>query len=109
MRPAPGTRVFAAADLVGGVLRLYGRGVFVGEEVPPPGIALFGIDLHAIGRANPKIVLDDGTVVWGCECWWGAEGALAKYDRIEAADLHAARVEAYGFDPMMTPAGDISS
>lgn len=20
---------------------------------------------------NPKIVLDGGGVVWGCECWWG--------------------------------------
>jgi hypothetical protein len=23
--------------------------------------------------ANPRIDLDDGTVVWGCECWWSAE------------------------------------
>jgi len=23
------------------------------------------------GTLNPKIVLDSGEVVWGCECWWG--------------------------------------
>jgi hypothetical protein len=23
------------------------------------------------GRRNPKIVLEGGGVVWGCECWWG--------------------------------------
>jgi hypothetical protein len=24
---------------------------------------------------NPKIVLDGGGVVWGCECWWGEADA----------------------------------
>lgn len=24
-------------------------------------------------KTNPKIVLDSGKVVWGCECWWGPE------------------------------------
>jgi hypothetical protein len=22
---------------------------------------------------NPRITLDSGEVVWGCECWWGSE------------------------------------
>jgi hypothetical protein len=22
---------------------------------------------------NPRIKLDSGKIVWGCECWWGAE------------------------------------
>jgi len=22
---------------------------------------------------NPKIVLDSGKVVWGCQCWWTDE------------------------------------
>lgn len=26
--------------------------------------------LHELSL-NPKIVLDGGGVVWGCECWWG--------------------------------------
>jgi hypothetical protein len=25
---------------------------------------------------NPRIRLDDGKVVWGCECWWGDEEAV---------------------------------
>lgn len=24
----------------------------------------------AKGKPNPKIILDDGLVIWGCECWW---------------------------------------
>jgi hypothetical protein len=28
--------------------------------------------LDRMGR-NPKIVLDDGRVVWGCQCWWCRE------------------------------------
>lgn len=23
-----------------------------------------------LGRKNPKITLDDGSIIWGCECWW---------------------------------------
>lgn len=26
--------------------------------------------VHPIGISNPKITLDDGTVLWGMECWW---------------------------------------
>jgi hypothetical protein len=24
----------------------------------------------ALGEENPKITLDDGTVIWGYQCWW---------------------------------------
>lgn len=27
-------------------------------------------------RKNPRIKLDSGETVWGCECWWGAEEGL---------------------------------
>lgn len=45
---------------------LIGYGTYQGEHVPPPEILDLGIP-------NPKLVMDDGTVVWGCECWWGPE------------------------------------
>jgi hypothetical protein len=34
------------------------------------------------GLPNPNITLDNGEVVWGCECWWGKE------DQIEAKLSH---------------------
>lgn len=27
-------------------------------------------------HTNPRIRLDDGTVAWGIECWWGEEAGL---------------------------------
>lgn len=42
-----------------------GYGKYVGDHKLP------GHDLK-----NPKIVLDDGRVFWGCECWWGEEGRM---------------------------------
>lgn len=99
----PGTRVFAAHSMVEGCARLFGFGTYVGDEVPPPGIRLMGVDLHDCRRPNPKIVLDDGRVVWGCECWWGPEGALPKGATVEPVDIRAERVKAYGYDPMEGP------
>lgn len=30
---------------------------------------------------NPRLRLDDGKAVWGCECWWGDEEAVVqKYE-----------------------------
>lgn len=45
----------------------FGYGVYAGDEVPPTGF------LHDIGRANPKLKLDNGNVVWGYESWWAPE------------------------------------
>jgi len=55
-------------------VRFFGFGEYVGDEVPPPEIN----PILNIGRPNPKIVLDNGKVVWGCECWWGPEAKIHK-------------------------------
>lgn len=62
--------IFAADQTA---VRLLGYGTYQGEEVPPPGVKLMGLDMNALGHTNPKILLDNGQVVWGCECWWGPE------------------------------------
>ncbi len=51
------------------ILTVFGFGVCTGQEIPPPGIMFMGSDLHEVGHENPKIVLDSGKVVWGCESW----------------------------------------
>ncbi len=56
----------------------FGYGVYVGEEVPPPGVKFLGIELHDLQEENPKLLLDNGDVVWGCECWWGEEGHVQR-------------------------------
>lgn len=60
-----GDRVGAILSANDQVVNLLGYGVYVGDEVHP-----------GLGRPNPKIVLDNGDVVWGCECWWGPEGRI---------------------------------
>jgi hypothetical protein len=34
--------------------------------------------LDRMGR-NPKIVLDDGGIVWGYQCWWCREGEFERF------------------------------
>lgn len=66
-----GDRVLAFAGRnSSGAIESFGSGVYEGEEVPPEGvIGPFG----EMTTPNPKILLDTGEVVWGCECWWGPE------------------------------------
>lgn len=54
-----------------------GFGTYVGDEVPPNmGGGSLTAFLSGERRPNPKLVLDSGEVVWGCECWWGAEESV---------------------------------
>lgn len=39
-----------------------------GPDAPAGFLAEMVVEL---GHKNPKIKLDTGEVVWGCECWWG--------------------------------------
>lgn len=37
-----------------------GFGIYEGDQMHP-----------TLGFLNPKIAMDDGRTLWGCECWWG--------------------------------------
>lgn len=68
----PGTRVIAIRNGEAGVIYYYGEGVYTGDF--PKEDSLFP------EIPNPRIDLDSGKVVWGCECWWGpAEYLRSKY------------------------------
>lgn len=61
-----------AGDRVGAILsqnakecEFLGYGVYEGDH-PVEIIPGFSSD-------NPRIKLDSGEIVWGCECWWGSE------------------------------------
>jgi len=69
-----GSRVGAILGAQDRVVRFLGFGVYVGDEVPPnEGGGSLTAMLAEVGCSNPKIVLDSGAVVWGCECWWAPE------------------------------------
>ena len=86
-----GDRVGAVSHSDGKVTYLFGYGTYDGDVVPPPGVQAMGIELHELGVANPKITLDSGKVVWGCECWWGTEAAVRK--RLSGFDIVAVDID----------------
>lgn len=90
-----GDRVGAMLSEEGGIVNFLGFGTFEGHEVPPAegGPSLTNL-LHQEGKENPKIKLDNGDVVWGCECWWGPEEQIkaklanaSKVNNVKIADL----------------------
>lgn len=56
------------------IIRFFGYGTYQGEEIPPDGVfGLFGMSAKELGIPNPKLQLDSGDIVWGCESWWASE------------------------------------
>jgi len=70
-------------DRVGAVLsgdeksvKFIGFGKYVGEAVPNEAVGFMADALKENEMTNPKIELDNGEVVYGCECWWGSEESV---------------------------------
>ena len=58
-------------------INFFGYGVYVGDEYPDTAIGTIASFAKSSRAAkNPKIVLDSGKLVWGCECWWGPEDQI---------------------------------
>ena len=73
-----GDRVGAICGSVDDGVEFFGYGEYVGDEcmsVGEPGV--FG-PTEIGDPPNPKIKLDSGEVVWGCQCWWGPEEEVKK-------------------------------
>ena len=60
-----------------------GYGVYLGHEIPPAEIGGFNF-----GLPNPKLQLDNGDIVYGCECWWGSEEQMRKKIKSFAVVTH---------------------
>jgi hypothetical protein len=72
-----GDRVGCFLSVVHDTALFLGWGTYVGDEVPPnEGHSSLTAYLSGLRQANPKILLDSGDVVWGCECWWGPEAEV---------------------------------
>ena len=64
----PGDRVGAILEADSEIVYLIGYGVYDGD-----------FDHPDWGFLNPRITLDDGRVVWGCECWWASEKQIKEF------------------------------
>lgn len=60
-----GSRVGAVLSANDDVIEVIGYGVYEGSQMGSP-----------LGLPNPRIKLDNGEIVWGCECWWGSEDEI---------------------------------
>lgn len=65
-----GDKVIAIFEADKEEVKSFGTGVLCEREVPPENVLMFGLPVK---HPNPKIKLDSGKVVFGCECWWGSE------------------------------------
>ena len=100
MRVKQGERVYAVLSATATEVSFLGFGVYVGDEVPPVPMGMIRavfrattwaefdrivaedtdcVSNPAVRPSNPKIILDDGEVVWWCECWWGPEAGYASF------------------------------
>lgn len=72
----PGDRVGALLNSDKDKVYLFGYGVYEGDfptGLDPNPAGWVAETIHEKGAPNPRIRLDDGKIVWGCECWWGSE------------------------------------
>jgi hypothetical protein len=60
-------------DQEDGVIRFLGYGIYVGDFIPDEDAGALAELCREEDWPNPKIVLDNGKVVWGGECWWENE------------------------------------
>ena len=75
-----------AEDRVGAILHetediiyFLGFGKYLGDFVPETAAGTLAEIAREEEFENPKILLDSGKVVWGCECWWGPEEEVKTY------------------------------
>ena len=79
-----------------GTVNFFGYGTYDGEEVPLSAVGFMADALREMERVNPKIVLDNGKVVWGCECWWGSEKRVMSIladKKVVNVDIDAVRAD----------------
>jgi len=70
----PGMRIGAFHSCTEETLLLLGYGVYEGDEIPPEEILCPEVGVPFLLQLPiPKLRLDDGRVVWGCELWWNTE------------------------------------
>ena len=92
-----GDRVGAILGANDGICEFLGYGVYEGDFIPEEAVGFMAGILKKSKRENPRIKLDNGKIVYGCECWWGGEEKvkemLAKYKEVKAVDIDEVRKE----------------
>lgn len=78
--PKVGDRVGVVISADDEVVRMVGYGVRLDDSVPDDEVpGKYAQHLRNSNLENPCLQTDNGTIVWGCECWWGPEGSIQKW------------------------------
>lgn len=97
-RPVEGDRVYAVRNEDAENVYLYGYGEYIGQKPSEDDLTMetpFGPQTMPKGTPNPQIKLDDGSIIWGYECWWGAEkGFSAKFGNKKVVTVSLAETRA---------------
>ena len=81
-------RVLAIMGCKDGVVDSLGEGYYVGDFPLPDEIVELFQTITYTGTPIPKIELDNGDVVWGCECYWSeADKMRAHFEGAEWRDV----------------------
>jgi hypothetical protein len=85
-----GDRIGAVLSMNVGTAKLLGYGTYAGEHVPEESVGGMGKFLREHQIPNPKIELDSGEVVYGCE--WGPEEQVKK--KLESLQVENVSIDA---------------
>jgi len=73
-------------------IHLLGYGTYNGDKVPPKKVKSYAAEIHRNrGTKIPNIKLDNGDIIYECECFWGKEADIRK--EIEEQEKHDFRVK----------------
>ena len=84
-----GERVLIVKDCRSGGIATGQTGIYEGRHPRPES-----------GWENPRIRLQDGSVIWGCECWWTSVRSAGPLDQEQKLlEKHKAKLRAVIADP----------
>jgi hypothetical protein len=89
-----GERVGAILGSGDKTVQFLGYGVYEGDFIPVEAVGGMADVLREVKIENPRIKLDNGSVVYGCECWWGPETAIkSRLERFNAEGIETELVD----------------
>ena len=90
-----GTRVGAILEVNDHHVKFLGYGKYVGDFIPEEAVGFLAAFFKETQKSCPKIELDSGKIVYGCECWWEeaerVKKILSDYDNVETVDIDRIR------------------
>ena len=90
-----GDRVGAVKGFDKDTLVVFGFGKYIGDEIPPSDSIGYSRILSSGNQKDRKILLDDGNIIYGSECWIFDEIEIRKsmktYDHVEYVDIQEYR------------------